>query len=126
MDLREVGCVPRDWVALAEDKDQWRAYVRAGMYLRVPQKPISWLVRKYSPECIVQNQSITNGNVSIENVEKFKYLGVIVTNTNDIEVITCRINMRNACYYSLEMPVAVYDGCGSVAFVYWLRLKQYL
>ena len=23
-------------------------------------------------------------------------------------------------------PVAVYDGCGSVAFVYWLRLKQYL
>ena len=23
------------------------------------------------------------------------------------------------------MPVAVYDGCGIVAFVYWLRLKQY-
>ena len=25
-----------------------------------------------------------------------------------------------------QMPVAVYDGCGIVAFVYWLRLKQYL
>ena len=24
------------------------------------------------------------------------------------------------------MPVAVYDGCGSVAFVYWLRLKQFV
>ena len=24
------------------------------------------------------------------------------------------------------MPVAVYDGCGSVAFVYWLMLKKYL
>ena len=23
-------------------------------------------------------------------------------------------------------PVAVYDGCGIVAFVYWLRLKKYL
>ena len=24
-----------------------------------------------------------------------------------------------------NMPVAVYDGCGSVAFVYWLRVKQF-
>ena len=24
------------------------------------------------------------------------------------------------------LPVAVYDGCGIVAFVYWLRLNQYL
>ena len=37
MDLREVGCGdPRDWIALAEDRDQWRAYVRAIMNLRVP------------------------------------------------------------------------------------------
>ena len=26
MDLREVGC-DRDWIILAEDRDQWRAYV---------------------------------------------------------------------------------------------------
>ena len=36
MDLREVGCDPRDWVALSEDRNQWRAYVRAVMNLRVP------------------------------------------------------------------------------------------
>ena len=36
MDLREVGCDPRDWIALAEDRDQWQAYVRAVMNLRVP------------------------------------------------------------------------------------------
>ena len=36
MDLREVGSDPRDWIALAEDRDQWRAYVRAVMNLRVP------------------------------------------------------------------------------------------
>ena len=41
MDLREVGCDPRDWIALAEDRDQWRAYVRAVLNLRVPSKPIS-------------------------------------------------------------------------------------
>ena len=41
MDLREVGCDPRDWITLAEDRDQWRAYVRAVMNLRVPSKPIS-------------------------------------------------------------------------------------
>ena len=28
--------------------------------------------------------------------------------------------------YLVNSPVALYDGCGSVAFVYWLRLKQYL
>ena len=36
MDLREVGCDPGEWIGLAEDRDQWRAYVRAVMNLRVP------------------------------------------------------------------------------------------
>ena len=36
MDLREVGCVPEDWIVLAEDRDQWRAYVRAVVNVRVP------------------------------------------------------------------------------------------
>ena len=36
MDLREVGCDAGGWIALAEDRDQWRAYVRAVMNLRVP------------------------------------------------------------------------------------------
>ena len=36
MDLREVGCDPGGWIALAEDRDQWWAYVRAVMNFRVP------------------------------------------------------------------------------------------
>ncbi|KAJ4444290.1 hypothetical protein ANN_06082, partial [Periplaneta americana] len=40
MDLREVGYDDRDWINLAQDRDQWRAYVRAAMNLRVPYKPV--------------------------------------------------------------------------------------
>ena len=36
MVLREVGCNPGDCIHLAEDRDQWRAYVRAVMNLQVP------------------------------------------------------------------------------------------
>ena len=36
MDFREVGCDPGEWIDLAEDRDQLRAYVRAVMNLRVP------------------------------------------------------------------------------------------
>ncbi|KAJ4445269.1 hypothetical protein ANN_07070 [Periplaneta americana] len=36
MDLREVGYDDREWINLAQNRDQWRAYVRAAMNLRVP------------------------------------------------------------------------------------------
>ncbi|KAJ4450575.1 hypothetical protein ANN_02002 [Periplaneta americana] len=37
MDLREVGCDDRDLINLAQDRNRWRAYVRAAMNLRVSQ-----------------------------------------------------------------------------------------
>ncbi|KAJ4429614.1 hypothetical protein ANN_21800, partial [Periplaneta americana] len=36
MNLREVGYDDREWINLAQDRDQWRAYVRTAMNLRVP------------------------------------------------------------------------------------------
>ena len=33
---------------------------------------------------VIQNQNIVIGNLSFENVESCRYLGVTVTNTNDI------------------------------------------
>ena len=36
MDLREVGCDIGGWIALPEDRDEWRAYVRAVMNHRFP------------------------------------------------------------------------------------------
>ena len=56
---------------------------------------------------VIQNQNVVIGNLSFENMEKFRYLGVTVTNTNAIrEEIKRRINMGNACYYSLEKIVS--------------------
>ena len=36
VDLREVGCDPGEWIDLAENRDEWRSYVRAVMNVRVP------------------------------------------------------------------------------------------
>jgi hypothetical protein len=36
MDLREIGWDGGDWSDLPQDRDQWRALVRAVMNLRVP------------------------------------------------------------------------------------------
>ena len=73
---------------------------------------------------VIQNQNIIIGNLSFENVEQFRYLGVTVTNTNDIrEEIKCRINMEKILssrllskklkvktYKTIILPVVLY-GC---------------
>jgi hypothetical protein len=36
MDLREIGWGGMDWIALAQDRVQWRALVNTIMNLRIP------------------------------------------------------------------------------------------
>jgi hypothetical protein len=36
MDLGEIGWDVRDWIELAQDRDQWRALVNTVMNLQVP------------------------------------------------------------------------------------------
>jgi len=50
-----------------------------------------------------QNKNIRIANELFENVAKFKYLGMMLTNQNDIhDEIKSRLNTRNACYHSVH------------------------
>jgi hypothetical protein len=50
-----------------------------------------------------QNQNIRIAKESFEKVEKFKYLGMTLTNQNDIhDEIKSRLNSGNACYYTVQ------------------------
>jgi hypothetical protein len=51
-----------------------------------------------------KNQNIRVPDESFENVAKFKYLGMTLTNQNDIhDEIRSRLNSGNACYYSVQI-----------------------
>jgi hypothetical protein len=50
-----------------------------------------------------QNQNIRIANESFENVTEFRYLGMTLTNQNDIhDEIESRLNSGNACYHSVQ------------------------
>jgi hypothetical protein len=50
-----------------------------------------------------QNQNIRIADKSSENVAKFKYLGMMLTNQNAIhDDSKSRLNSGNACYHSVQ------------------------
>jgi hypothetical protein len=50
-----------------------------------------------------QNQNIRVAKESFENVAKFKYLGMTLTDQNDSrDEIKSRLNLGNAYYYSVQ------------------------
>jgi ribosomal protein S2 len=50
-----------------------------------------------------QNENIRIANESFENIVKFRYLGMMLTNQNDIhDEIKSRLHSGNACYHSVQ------------------------
>ncbi|KAJ4439337.1 hypothetical protein ANN_07459 [Periplaneta americana] len=105
MDLREVGYDDREWINLADDRDRWRAYVRAAMNLRVPSKPVSNFeyygmkmnankTKTMVIERKIKKVKLRIGNEVVEQVDSFKYLGcAISSNMSCCQEVKRRIEM---------------------------------
>jgi hypothetical protein len=62
---------------------------------------------KYLAMCrdhnVGRSHSMKTDNSSIERIEKFKYLGTILTNPNSIQKeIKSRVKRGNSCYHSVQ------------------------
>jgi hypothetical protein len=65
-------------------------------------KETKYMIMSHHPNS-GKNQNIRIANESFEKVAKIKYLGMTLTNQNDIyDEIKSRLNSGNACYYSLS------------------------
>ncbi|KAJ4426826.1 hypothetical protein ANN_26625 [Periplaneta americana] len=70
--------------------------------LEVNREKTKYMIMSHD-ENIVRNGNIKIGDLSFEEVEKFKYLGATVRNINYTrDEIKHRINIGIACYYSVE------------------------
>jgi hypothetical protein len=70
--------------------------------LEINAENIKYMIMSRHPNS-GQNQNIRIANESFENVVKFKYLGMTLTNQNDIhDEIKSKLNSGNDRYYSVQ------------------------
>ncbi|KAJ4434041.1 hypothetical protein ANN_16360 [Periplaneta americana] len=100
MDLREVGYDGRDWINFAQDRDQWRAYVRTAMNLRVPQKPVITCFQELIPSLFTE-MKLSPGRLSTsgtdENFVKIRdIIRRVILQAFALAVrVTCLISLQN-------------------------------
>jgi hypothetical protein len=70
--------------------------------LEINAETIKYTIMSHHPNS-GQYQNIRIANKSFENMVKFKYLGTMLTNQNDIhDEIKSKLNSGNACYHSVQ------------------------
>jgi hypothetical protein len=92
-----------------ENTDTFLEASNTDIGLEINAKKTKYIIMSRHPNS-EQNQNIRIGNESSEKLGKFKYLGMTLTNQNDIhDEIKSRLNSGNACYYSVQnlfLPVS--------------------
>ncbi|KAJ4435666.1 hypothetical protein ANN_18282 [Periplaneta americana] len=78
MDLREFGCDAKDYINIAQDRDRWRAYVRAAMNLRVLLKPF-----------VSDNAGEMSPGSSTESCPAFAHHGLRENPGKNLNQVTC-------------------------------------
>ncbi|KAJ4442603.1 hypothetical protein ANN_04192 [Periplaneta americana] len=77
MDLRDVGYDDREWINLAQDRDRWRAYVRAAMNLRVILRRCINILGYLASECDEgDNAGEMSPGSSTESYSAFAQIGL--------------------------------------------------
>jgi hypothetical protein len=70
--------------------------------LEINAEKMKYMIMSHHPNS-GQNHNIRIVNESFEKMAKFKYLGMTLTDQNDIhDKIKHRLNSGNACYYSVQ------------------------
>ncbi|KAJ4431945.1 hypothetical protein ANN_20554, partial [Periplaneta americana] len=109
MDLREVGYEDREWINLAQDRDRWRAYVRAAMNLRkwIDYK-LRWDPEEYGgvemlyvpsehiwlPDIVLYNNADGNYEVTLMTKATLKHTGEVFWKPPAIYKSSCEINVE--------------------------------
>jgi hypothetical protein len=86
VDLREIGWDGRDWIELAQDRDQWRALVNTVMNLRVLKVAGNFLnfIDEISQIIKIEREETAEVSLALTSLENEMYIKMFLdTSTGD-------------------------------------------
>jgi hypothetical protein len=91
-----------DSINTVKEKTETLLEVSRDIGLEINAERSKYMIMSHNPNS-GQNQNIRTDDELFENVAKFKYLGMRVTNQNGTHnKIKSRLNSGNACYHSVQ------------------------